>query len=333
MRAVQLSRFGSPDVLELIETPTPVPQAGEVLIEIHASGVNYFEVLMRQDRYAVTPELPTVFGVETAGTIVRLGEGINLPVGSRVAVPLFAFGRYGGGYADYIAVDAGAVIPIPDDLSFEVAVALMVQGLTALHAHRRSPPKDKTVLVTAAAGGVGSLMVQLAKRAGAHQVIAAAGSAAKLDLVRSLGADVGVNYTDAGWSRSVLEVTAGRGVDLIYDFVGGVLTTGCIDVLAPSGELVFGALGRVGLDSATLETLFARNQSLKGFALLPLLTPDNVRADLAELFTLAASNELKVMIGGRYPLAEVADAHRAIEERRTMGKVVLTPCNFLDYCP
>lgn len=325
MRAVQLSRFGGPDVLELIETPTPVPKAGEVLIEIQAAGVNYFEVLMRQDRYAVTPELPTVFGVEIAGTIVKLGAGTNLPVGARVAVPLFAFGHYGGGYADYIAVDAGAVIPIPDDLTFEAAVALMVQGLTALHALSRSSPKDKTVLVTAAAGGVGSLLVQLAKRAGARQIIAAAGSAAKLDLARKLGADTGVNYTDADWNQSILEETSRRGADIIYDFVGGALTADCLEALAPIGELVFGALGRVGLDSAMLETLFTRNQSLKGFALLPLLTPDNVRADLAELFTLAARNELKVMIGGSYSLAQVAEAHRAIEERRTTGKVVLTP--------
>lgn len=324
MRAIQLSRFGGPEALELIETPAPVPQVGEVLIKIQAAGINYFEVLMRQNRYAVTPELPTVFGVEVAGIIVKFGDGADLALGSRVAVPLFAFGRYGGGYADYIAVDAGAVIPIPDDLSFEAAVALMVQGLTALHALRRSPPKDKTVLVTAAAGGVGSLLVQLAKKEGVHQVIAAAGSAIKLDLARSVGADVGVNYTDANWSRSILELTAGRGADIIYDFVGGALTADCLDALAPAGELVFGALGRVGLDGAMLEALFARNQSLKGFALLPLLTLENVRADLAELFAFAARDELKVMIGGSYPLAEVVAAHRAIEERRTTGKVVLT---------
>src|SRR5687768_2881343 len=123
MRAVQLNRFGGPEVLELFEMPTPVPKSGEVLIRIEAAGINFFEALMRQDRYAVTPDLPAIFGVEVAGTVVAGGE---LRPGSRVAVPLFAFGRAGGGYADYIAVDEKAVIPLPDDLTCEAAVALMV---------------------------------------------------------------------------------------------------------------------------------------------------------------------------------------------------------------
>src|SRR4029079_8018266 len=167
MRAIQLSRFGWPEVMELIQTPKPVPQSGEVLIHIKAAGVNFFETLMRQDRYLVPREWPMSCGVEVAGIIDSVGDGVDLRPGSRVAVPLFAFDRPGGGYADYITVDAKAVVTLPEDVSFETAVALMVQGLTALHAMRRSPAKDKLVLVTAAAGGVGSLLVQLAKLAGA----------------------------------------------------------------------------------------------------------------------------------------------------------------------
>jgi NADPH:quinone reductase len=318
MRAIQLSRFGGPEVLELIEMPKPVPKAGEVLIRIRVAGVNFFETLMRQDRYAVTPDLPMVFGVEVAGVVEEAGAGVEVRPGSRVAAPLFAFNRPGGGYADHIAVDASSVVPLPEALSFETAVALMVQGLTALHAVRRSDPKGKTVLVTAAAGGVGSLLLQLAKRSDARRVIAAAGTEEKLDLARSLGADDDANYTHAGWAEAMH-------ADVIYDFVGGELTEACLKALAPQGELLFGALGRAALGKAALEAMFARNQALKGFALLPLLAPETVKADLAHLFDLAVSGGLRIPPGARFPLDQASGAHRLIDARRSMGKVVLMP--------
>lgn len=325
MRAIQLSRFGGPEVLELIEMPKPVPQAGEVLIHIKAAGVNFFETLMRQDRYAVTPDLPMIFGVEVAGVIEEAGAGVVMTPGSRVAAPLFAFNRPGGGYAEHIAVDAASLVHLPEALSFETAVALMVQGLTALHAVRRSSPKDKTVLVTAAAGGVGSLLVQLARSSGAGRVIAAAGTEEKLGLARALGADDGVDYRDAGWIDEVRALTGGAGADVIYDFVGGALTEACLTALAPQGELQFGALGRAMLGKAALEAMFARNQSLKGFALLPLLAPEAVKADLAHLFDLAVSGGLKILPGARFPLGQASDAHRLLDARRSTGKVVLVP--------
>ncbi|QJP14997.1 zinc-binding alcohol dehydrogenase family protein [Starkeya sp. ORNL1] len=326
MRAVQFSRFGDPDVLEIVETPRPVPGRGEVLVRIHAAGVNFFETLMRRDRYAVTPELPMIPGVEVAGVVHEVGEGADFPApGARVAVPLFAFGRGSGGYADYVAVDAKALVPLPDTLAFEDAAALLVQGLTALHLLRSAEVADKTVLIGAAAGGVGSLLVQLARRAGAGLVVAAAGSPAKLDLARSLGADIGVDYTEDDWPRRVREATDGRGVDLAFELVGGELTKPCVEALAPGGELVFGALGRFDLAPSDLETMFSRNQSLRGFALLPLLTPINVRADLADLFGLAVTGALRVVRGGDYRLDQAPEAHRALEQRRSSGKIILVP--------
>jgi NADPH2:quinone reductase len=325
MKAVQLSRFGGPEVLEIVETPTPAPQPGEVLVRVQASGINFFEILMRQDRYAVTPGLPMMPGVEATGVIEALGDGVASPaVGARVAVPLFAIGR-SGGYADYVVADAASVVPLPDEVSFEDATALMVQGLTALHLVRRSPPKDRAVLVNAAAGGVGSLLVQLVRDSGARLMIAAAGSDEKRELALALGADIAVDYGCPDWVERVREATSGRGADIIYDFIGGSFTKACLDALAPGGELVFGALGRFSLDQATMESLFARNQSLKGFALLPLLTPDTLKADLGWLFDEAANGRLKVIQGGRYPLDQAADAHRAVERRHTVGKVVLIP--------
>lgn len=324
MQAIRLSRFGAPDVLEPVELPVPVPTEGEALIRMQAAGVNYFEVLMRQDRYAVTPELPMVLGVEVAGIVETLGSGVTTPaIGTRVAAPLFAMGR-AGGYADYAIADATLLVPLPDDLSFEAAAALMVQGLTALHLLRRSSPQAKSILVNAAAGGVGSLLIQLARSAGARQVIAAAGSADKLDLARSLGADTGVDYRSADWVDQVLAATAGEGVDIVYDLVGGAQTGACLAVLAPAGELVCAAMGRFELGRPEVEALLGRNQSLKGFALLPLLTPETLRADLGDLFAQAVAGSPKVVVDGSFPLDRAAEAHERLQSRRSVGKVVLT---------
>ncbi len=174
MKAVQFSCFGSADVLQVVEIPVPELAPGGVLVPAHAAGINYFEVLMRADRYAVKPKLPMAPGVEVAGIVERIGAGADPAlVGARVGVPLFVLGR-AGGYAEFVAVDAASLICLPDRIGFDDAVALMVQGLTALHMTRRSGVKDKRVLYRRSRGGVGSLLVQLAKREGAGLVIAAA---------------------------------------------------------------------------------------------------------------------------------------------------------------
>ncbi|MBA8834892.1 quinone oxidoreductase family protein [Rhizobium leguminosarum] len=326
MKAVQFTRFGAPDVLELVELPVPEPGPSEVLVRVHAAGVNFFEVLIRADRYAATPDLPMFPGVEVAGIIERAGPGADRSlIGTRVAVPLFAIGRGSGGYAEFVAVDGGAVVPLPDAVSFEAAAALMVQGLTALHLLRRSPVKGKIVLVNAAAGGVGSLLLQLARRDGARMVIAAASSDEKRALSLSLGADHAADYTAPGWQEDVKRLTGGAGADIIYETVGGAVSKAALDVLAPCGELVLAAMGRFGLEAADVEHMLDDNQSIKGFSLLPLLTPEGVREDLAALFELAAAGALTVTDGGRFPLHQAAEAHLAIEERRAVGKVVLVP--------
>jgi NADPH2:quinone reductase len=329
MRAIQFSRFGGPDVLEAVEIPTPAPRPGEVLVRVGASGINLFETLLRQDRYAMTPELPMVPGVEIAGVVEALGAGATaLEIGTRVAVPMFAFERQSGGYAEYVAIDAAAAVSLPGEVSFADATALMIQGLTALHLVRRTQPRGKTVLVNAAAGGVGSLLLQLARRAGATRVLAAASTEDKLDLARSLGADFGVDYTKPGWAEHVRKATDGAGADIVYESVGGEVTSACLDALAPLGELtIFGALNiqAFALGVPELKGMIFKNQSLRGFALLPLLTPQGLKADLAELFDLATRGELKVTQGGSFPLERAAAAHDALENRRTTGKLVLTP--------
>ncbi|HZE88768.1 MAG TPA: quinone oxidoreductase [Verrucomicrobiae bacterium] len=329
MKAVQISRFGGPEVLEVIDLPIPVPAPHEVLVRVRASGVNFAETLMRQNRYALTPELPAVLGHEVAGTIEALGEGVRgLARGARVVAPMFAAGAWFSGYAEYALIDASLVVPLPDALSFEEAPALMVQGLTALELIRRVPPAGKTVLVSAAGGGVGSLLVQLAKRAGAKTVIAAASHAAKLDLAMSLGADAGVDYPQVDWIERAREASGGPGPDIIFESVGGDVTMGSLQALAPLGQLViYGALNiqRFQLGVPELLGLVFGNQSVTGYALAPLLTPERLKDGLAELFALAVTGRLKVTIGRTFPLEGAAEAHREIEGRRTTGKVVLVP--------
>jgi NADPH:quinone reductase len=329
MRQVQFSQFGGPEVLQIIESGTPDPGSGQVLIRVGAAGVNFAETLMRQNRYAVTPELPAIPGTEVAGTVERLGVGVSgINVGARVAIPLFASGSVGGGYVDYVVAQASELIPLPDALSFEVATALMIQGLTALYLTKQISPQGKTVLVNAAAGGVGSLLIQLARRAGAKAVIAAASSTEKLDFARSLGADAGVDYTQPQWVDMVRNACGGSGPDIIYESAGGDVTKGCLAALAPGGELViYGALNIQGFDFGVPELIriIFKNQSLTGFALPSLLASMDVRAGLAELFDLAVRGDLEVTVRATYRLEHAADAHRALEARATMGKLVLVP--------
>jgi NADPH2:quinone reductase len=326
MKAVQLTRFGNPEVLEIVDLPVPSPGPGEVQVRIRAAGVNFFETLVRQNRYAVTPQLPTILGVEAAGVVEALGEKVDPSLlHRRVGLPIFAVGRASGGYAQYIAIKASDVVLLPDNLPFEEATALLVQGLSALLLTRHTSPQDKTIAITAAAGGVGSLLIQLAKRAGARSIVALAGTPEKLRLATSLGADFALDYRAPSWLDQLKESTNGTGVDIIYDSVGGPLTGALLTALAPLGQLIFAALSRCQLTTRDLENMFQQNQSIRGFALLPLLKPATLKEELSSLFNLAQSGDLKVLIGGRYPLENAAEAHRALENRLSAGKVVLIP--------
>lgn len=328
MKAVQISRFGGPEVLEIVEVPTPIPATGQVLVRLSSIGVNLADTLTRMDRYAVTPPLPAILGAEAAGVVEAVGAGVEgVSLGQRVAVPLFASNNLGA-YAEFAVIDAGLAVPVPDAISFDQAAALMIQGLTALYLTRQAPPEGKTVLINAAAGGVGSLLVQLAKRAGARTVIAGASSAEKLEFARSVGADASVNYITSDWTEELRRITRGNGPDIIYESVGHEVTKSSLAALAPLGQIViYGALNiqdfRLGVPE--LLGLIFKNQSLTGFAFAPLLTSHGLRDGLNELFDLVIRGELKVTIGGRHPLAEASEAHRALEGRNTTGKLVLTP--------
>ncbi|MFZ2979584.1 MAG: zinc-binding dehydrogenase, partial [Sphingobium sp.] len=252
----------------------------------------------------------------------------TIAIGTRVAAPLFAANISLGGYAEFVVVPVDYIVPLPDNLSFDQATALMVQGLTAAYLIKQVPPAGKTVLATGAAGGVGSFLVQLARQAGARHIVAAASSEQKLAFTRSLGADVGIDYTDPHWTVSLNAALGGAGPDIIYESVGGTITMDGLAALAPLGQMViYGALNiqQFALGVPDLLGLIFKNQSITGFALVPLLTPGSLKRELGALFDDAAQGLLTVTIGGVYPLADAADAHRALEARNTIGKLILVP--------
>ncbi|HUM12602.1 MAG TPA: zinc-binding dehydrogenase [Myxococcaceae bacterium] len=329
MKAVQFGRFGGPEVLQLVDVPAPVAGPGELLVRVRAAGVNLSDALMREDRYAVTPALPAVPGNEVVGEVVEVGREVKgFARGDRVALSLFAAGLSVGGYAELVAADARFATHLPPELPFEDAAALMVQGLTALALTRHTPVAGKSVLVSAAAGGVGSLLLQLLVHAGARQVIAAASTAEKRAHTLALGADAAVDYTARGWTEQVRALTGGSGPDVVLESVGGDVTAAALSVLAPRGVMVvYGALNiqRFSLGVPELLQLIFKNQAVLGFALVTLLTPETLREDLTALFRMAKDGRLRVSHGGRFGLADAAEAHRALQSRRTVGKLVLVP--------
>ena len=329
MRVIKLTQFGGPEVLQLSEETSPLPGPGQIALKVGAAGINFAETLMRENRYAMHMSLPTILGSEVAGVVTALGEGVVGPaVGTRIAAPIFATGVYAGGYADEAVIDARYAVPLPDDLPFDAAVALMVQGLTALYLTRRAAPAGKRVLINAAAGGVGSILVQLARRSGALQILATASTEEKRSFAQSLGADVTIDYTLEGWADIARDATGGEGIDAIYESVGGDICMASLTALAPLGQMVlFGAQNASGLnlDAARMGQMIFGNQSVTGFALVPLLSPERIRSDLEELFNLVLAKELQIEIGGRFALNEAAEAHHALSGRRTIGKLVLVP--------
>ena len=260
-------------------------------------------------------------GLEVAGTVAELGPGVSIPaVGTRVA----AFAN--GGYAEYATAAASAVLPIPSHLDFSRAAAFPLQGLTAYQLLRESArlEQGESVLVHAAAGGVGTLAVQLARLMGAGKVLGTASSASKLELVSRLGADAAINYTEENWVEQVKQATDGKGANIVLEMVGGQIAEQSLQALAPYGRMV--VFGRASGEVAqfTGVQLMYKNQAIIGYWLSAWMQrPDRIARAVSELMRYLAAGQLEIVVGATFPLAEAAAAHRAIAARQTTGKVVL----------
>lgn len=324
MKAIQFKEYGGPDVLELIDTETPIIKDKEVLIEVKAVGVNYADTARREGQYVVPTALPFIPGAEVAGVVAQVGADVQgVKKGTRIVTLI-----ENGGYADYAVAPASSLIPIPDGVAFEKAVALPLQGLTAYHILKTMGrlEKGETVLVHAAAGGVGLLAVQLAKLFGAGKVIATASNTEKLAFAQKMGADHLVNYSEDGWEERVRELTGGKGVDVALEMVGGDVFHKTVKCLAIFGRLV--TYGAASGEQATFypANLMRRNQSVIGFFLPQIMkNPDLFKHSLQELLTYVSNGRLELTIWGTYALTEAALVHQLLQGRKTKGKIVLIP--------
>ena len=322
MKAVQFTEYGGPDVLKMVELGKPKPAPNEVLIEIHLVGVNYADTARREGKYVVPTMLPFIPGAEIGGVVVEVGEEVtNVKIGERVVTLIES-----GGYAEYAVADERSVIPLKEEQDLKEAVSLPLQGLSAYHILKTmgSLREGETVLVHAAAGGVGTLAVQLAKLMGAGKVIATASTEEKLELARSLGADVCINYTKEGWYKEVLEATNYRGVNVALEMAGGNVFKDTLKCLATFGRLVI--YGVASGEQAIMypSSLMARNQSVIGFFLPQIMRkPDLLLPSIRELFSLLEEGKLKIMVGEVHPLDEAANVHELLQSRKTTGKVLL----------
>ncbi|MCW5958886.1 MAG: quinone oxidoreductase [Pyrinomonadaceae bacterium] len=316
MKAIRVNELGGPEKLSLDEIEKPAPKADEVLIKVAAAGINYADTMMRSGNYLTKPELPFTLGYESAGTIEEVGKDVaNFKKGQRVLATVSS-----GGYAEFATAKAALVMPIPDELGFGESTALLVQGLTALGLLDDAEPGE-SILIHAAAGGVGSLLVQLAKLKGL-KVLGTASSEQKRVLAANLGADHAIDYTKDDWTTEVLEHTGGKGVDWLIEMVGGEIVAQNLKVLAKHGTMiVYGAASGEDFKVSVL-SLMEKNHAIRGYWLMNESIENRIRFT-KELMKNLSSGNLKIQIT-EFPLEKAKEAHEAIEGRKTTGKVVLT---------
>lgn len=323
MKAIQFKEYGGPEVLNIIDLDRPQPTGREVLIEVHAIGVNYADTARREGQYVVPTPLPFIPGAEVAGVVAAAGEDAKIPVGTRVVTLIES-----GGYSEFVTADERGLIPLPEGLDFSLAAALPLQGLSAYHILKTMGRLEagESVLVHAAAGGVGTLAVQLAKLFGAGTVIATASTDEKLQLAKEMGADVLVNYTIEGWEKEVLEATGGRGVNVALEMAGGEIFNKTMKCLAAFGRLVIYGVASGEQSRFYPSSLMGRNQSVIGFFLPQIMRkPELMQPSMKELLAYAAEGKLKLTIGEIHPLEDAAKVHERMQSRQTKGKLILVP--------
>ncbi len=322
MKAIVVSQTGGPEVLEFKDFPKPEPKPSEALVEIKAIGVNFIDVYFREGRYP--SKLPFIVGQEAAGTVSAVGAEVKaVKPGDRIA-----YTGLQGSYAEFAAVAADRLVKIPDSVSFEQAAALMLQGMTAHYLVKSCYPlkSGESALIHAAAGGVGQLLVQMAKMIGA-EVIATAGTDEKVEIAKARGADHVINYSKQDFVAETKRLTGGKGLHVVYDGVGKTTFEGGLDLLRPRGYMVLfgGASGAVPpFDLIKLSqkgSLFITRPTLGHY----IATREELEWRARDVMDWVGSGKLKLDIGQKYKLSDASQAHRDLEARKTTGKVLLIP--------
>jgi len=315
MRAIQITEFGGPEVLVLRELDEPKPPDGFVVLDVLAAGVNWADTHQAENTYLAAAELPLVPGGEVIGTT---------PEGKRVVAFL-----NGGGYAERVVAHPSLMWEVPDGIADAQALALVLQGTSAWHLLRTSAQlrPGESVAVHAAAGGVGTIAIQLAKRFGAGRVIGLASSPEKRELAARLGADATVDSNADDLKAALIEANVGSHVDVILEMVGGSTFEQSLSALAHFGRLVhFGQAGREGAPKVSPGKLMGTSRGVIGFWLMHLIRyPERVGEALEDMFEAIRAGELEVIVGDTYPLEDARRAHEDIRARGTTGKLVLTP--------
>ncbi|WP_433513251.1 quinone oxidoreductase family protein [Nonomuraea sp. CA-143628] len=315
MRAVQITEFGGPEVVAVREVPDPQPGPGQTLLNVARCGVNFADTLLRENAYLAPATLPLVPGSEVVG---RTEDG------RRLAAMIES-----GGYAEKALLRDDAAFPVPDGVDDVAAVALLIQGLTAwwLINHTGRVRSGESVVVHAAAGGVGSLAVQLAKLSGAGRVIATASTPEKRELALSLGADAAVDPAAEDLTAALCAANHGEQVDVVLEMTGGPVTDQSIAALAPFGRLAFyGMASRVEPEKVSPRALQRRSLTVSGFWLMNAFAQSATLAKAyAELAAQVAAGELRVIHGGDHPMSEIQHVHEELRSRRTTGKLVIDP--------
>jgi NADPH2:quinone reductase len=313
MRAVQITEFGGPEVLRLVDLPDPTPADGFVVVDVTSAGVNYADTHQVENSYLAPASLPMVPGAEVVGTLAD---------GTRVA----AF-TMSGGYCEKSLVHPSALFPLPDEVSDGQALSLLVQGLTAWHLLRTSThlQPGESVVVHAAAGGVGTLAIQLAKAWGAGNVIAVASSAEKLALATSLGADSTVLAGAEDLKGALEAANGGRKVDVVLEMVGGTTFDDSLAALAPFGRMAtFGMASRTPPKPVGAGELMSKSRTISGFWLAHAFgNPAMLQPQMAELLGMVTAGTLEPLVGATYPLADARLAHESLRSRGSVGKLIL----------
>jgi len=315
MRAIQMTEFGGPEVLQLVDLPVPEPGPDEVLIKVARAGLNFADTHQRTNSYLAPAELPMVPGAEVAGTREDTGERVVALAGT-------------GGYAEYATAPAAVTFPIPDGVDDGTALAILLQGLTAWHLFRTCARirEGESVVIHAAAGGVGSLAVQLAKPMGAGRVIGTASTEEKRALALELGADVAIDGAPEGLKERIQEANGAKKVDVVLEMAGGEVFEQSLAALAPFGRLVAYGIASGEGNTVTSGSLMRRSRSVVGFWLMHCLgQPAMMEEALADLFARAKRGELRVVVGNTYALSDAAQAQIDLQQRRTTGKLLLDP--------